>query len=296
MGSQSDTKVLFDLLAASNNKNALLEIEIAKLKSVIDSAPKSEINTNLISQSTIDDLQKQLDLANKKILFLSNIHEKNTKKFISMKETFENELLKYKDSKKKIKELKRSKKYLLENLFDDFNLIPIELLHSTEHETEVDVIIEDSDFYKLLNYKSFRLEKMNEHFFIESDYEIFTHVIDNCLDINVECKNLPFKYLIFFVLARCDPDLDLIKYLIDKKINLEVEYSNKSTPINFACQKSSFDVIDLILDQDVKLGFKNSNGMTQSDYLKQNSNLCADEKQTLMEKIDFIISSRKTDA
>ena len=270
MGSQSDIKVLFDLLAVSNNKNALLEIEIAKLKS----EPKS----------TTDDLQKQLDLANKKILSLTDIHEKNAKNFASMKKKFEDELLKYKDSKNKIKQLKK-------NLFNNFSLIPHELLSHGEHIDEVNDIIENEDFDELLNYESFQLEIMDENF-VMCNYNIFMHIIDNCLDINVWIDG-GYEYLIFLVLYRCN--LGKIKYLVDKKINLEVKNSKGNTPIYYVCKTSSFDVIDLILDQDVKLGFKNNKNMTQSDYINKNCDLDDEEKQALIKKIDFIIESRKTE-
>ena len=294
MNQQISVDVLLSLLSSANNKNALLEIDIANLKSqtqtnaIADIGPMGHKGNNgditslelesyeskiaALNESleqTKNDLniaKNDLDIANKKIASYVEICKQNENKFSSLKDIF-------------------NKSYL----------IPLELLPHEHHRKETDKIVREKEFDKLLGYGSFKLNNICPSCIKLCDNVVLKHIIDNCENLNDSIYgNSGLKFFTYVVASRKN-NLEIVKYLIEEKnANLEEEYENKSTPIYFACQHSSFEVINLILDHNVRLGFENNDEKTQFDYLKNNDTLTDDQKKIIEDRIRSIIASRIT--
>ena len=298
MSQQISINVLLSLLSDANKKNALLEIDIAKLKSQINEIanvllPPLELESNPELESKIADIpiklesnsvsnleleskiaalnadldqtKKDLDIANKKIASYEKNCELNKNNFLSLK-----------------------------NAFNKFDLLPPELLPHAQYIEKVDRIVSEKSYEKLLKYGSFKLKGLQMSCIELCSDIVLKHIIDNCKNLNGSFMYTKIKLFTYIVACRKN-NLEIVKYLIEEKnANLEEEYTNGSTPIYFACQNSSFEVINLILDHNVKLGFKNTNDKTQSDYLKENRTLTDDQKKIIEDRIQSMIASKIT--
>ena len=269
MSQQIGIDVLLSLLSDANKKNALLEIDIAKLKSQTDThCPELESYESKIAalSENLNQTKNDLDVANKKIASYVEIYKLNENKLSS-----------------------------LESAFNKFYLIPIslELLPHEQHIEKVERIMYKKKFKKLLRYGSFKLDKIYLSCIEKCDDVVLKHIIDNCKNLNGSVSGKNGIKFFSRVISYRENNFEIVKYLIkEKNVNLEEEYSNKSTPIYFACQNSSFEVINLILDQNVKLGFKNTDNKTQSYYLEKNAELTDDQKKIIEDRIQSIIKSR----
>ena len=190
-------------------------------------------------------------------------------------------------------ELNENKFLSLKNVFNKFELSPLALLPHYLHIDKVDDIMCKRKFEKLFRYGSFKVSHIHLDYIRQCDDVVLKHIIDNCDNLNDSFYLSPNLKFFTYVVAYHKNNFEIVKYLIEEKnVNLEEENIIKSTPIYYACQKSSFEVINLILDHNVRLGFKNDEYKTQSDYLKQNNILTNDQKKIIEDRIQSIIRSR----
>ena len=121
--------------------------------------------------------------------------------------------------------------------------------------TSVDIkrIISGKMWTELLKYSSFRNTRLLDIFKGCKDDKIIKHIIDNIEDIEEqdECN----QRLIHFVCRYSSPEM--IRYIIDKGVNLEVETQNNWYPnwypIHFVCKHSTPEMIRYIIDKGVNL-------------------------------------------
>ena len=79
--------------------------------------------------------------------------------------------------------------------------------------------------------------------------EIIKYIIDKGVNLEVETN---YKWRpIHFVCRYSTPEI--IKYLIDKGVNLEVEDNEKKRPIHYICRYSTPEIIKYVVDKGVNL-------------------------------------------
>ena len=258
-----ETQILYTHISDLTKKNVQLEIEVTLKNTKNSDLLNEKINA---SNERISALTKDLDQSNEKINTL-------------------------------IKDLNLSNKKLslLKKIIDDSNLVSGELLPHDKNIQKVNNILNEKKYDKLYQYGSFLLEKIDvEHIRLWDNALVLRHIIDNCSNLNVKLLNGKYVFLMQMLISH-QTNYDIIKYIIDKKnVNLEEEYINKSTPFYFACQHSSFGIINLILDQNVRSGFINNDGETHEYYLRYNGRLNNDLRRIICDRIQSMINSRNT--
>jgi ankyrin repeat protein len=127
---------------------------------------------------------------------------------------------------------------------DDEHIFEIvEYVNKCIHERNFNGLLKCSKFYfrGLLNPKKF---------FKNAPINVLKHFIDKCE--NLDClSSYHGWYLIHHVIYGCNPEV--IKYLIDKKIDLEICNLDFERPIHFAIKYSTPEIIKLLINKKVNL-------------------------------------------
>ena len=81
--------------------------------------------------------------------------------------------------------------------------------------------------------------------------EVVKLLIDKNVNLEVEANRGCNERPIHFACER--GNIEIVKLLIDKNVNLEVEDDYKQRPIHFACRRDSFEIVKLLVDKNVNL-------------------------------------------
>ena len=123
-------------------------------------------------------------------------------------------------------------------------------------------IMNNHEYEKLLSYKFFDAKYLfadiNEANTYGIKNEIMKHVLDHCLDLNVEVDMGDETFmgsgylstrLIHLFCRKSNPEL--IRYLIDKNIELECPDKDGHYPLDLICEHSTFEMIKYIISKGV---------------------------------------------
>jgi ankyrin repeat protein len=123
---------------------------------------------------------------------------------------------------------------------------------------------------------------------------MFIHILNAGLDVNKSMDNNMTP-----LLFACQRSLlNVVKFLIKKKANMECEMILGWRPIHAACYYADFNVIMYLINKGADLTHKikkfNGNDSSYSciDLIKLNNRLSEDDKNDLFDIIDDIISGR----
>ena len=136
------------------------------------------------------------------------------------------------------------------------------------------IIKTPSLFPELLFYGNFMINKFSSMVFIKNlsdnkQEEVIRHLIDNALNIEaVNCIRTK-KKLIHYICQYSTPKM--IKYIIDKGVNLECKDIEQMRPIHYICQYSTPEMIKYIIDKGVNLECKTGYGSKPIHYICQYS-------------------------
>ena len=113
--------------------------------------------------------------------------------------------------------------------------------HETHSDNKVIVsqIIKKRKFNKLVKYKKFDLQELFKNNLLirllkHAEEDIIQYVIDNIIDLEMSNEHYKNWYLIHYVTRYCGPHI--IKLLISKGINMEVQNEFGWKPIHFMCR------------------------------------------------------------
>ena len=130
-------------------------------------------------------------------------------------------------------------------------------LPSTTNNEAIKKIMRDCEYEKLLLYKSFDAEYLFSDIYCAIDdgdarIKIMKHIIDNCLDLNVEVDagyDFTSTRLIHLFCKHGNPEL--IQYLIDKGVELECPDREGNYPLHLICRHSTASMIKYIIAKGV---------------------------------------------
>lgn len=71
--------------------------------------------------------------------------------------------------------------------------------------------------------------------------------------------------------AATNGNLDIVKFLIDKKADVDAESPNGTTPLMMACKYGHIQVVKYLLDHDADLSVANQQKLTAIDFANQNN-------------------------
>ena len=118
---------------------------------------------------------------------------------------------------------------------------------------EIENHIKNGNYKKLLLYDNFDHKFINEEVIKKCPSYILKYIIDKC--INLEASDNNGRSPIHYICRNSTPEI--IKYIIDKNVNLEVEDDKKMRPIHIICRYSTPEIIKYIIDKNVDLECEN---------------------------------------
>ena len=180
----------------------------------------------------------------------------------------------------------------------------ISLKDHLDYPVDVHQIVRNRQFNELLKFTNFSfclLFRDLIDIINSAQLIIVKHVIDNIIDINscahgydlihylIEIKNLKLfnhyvdKYFIdldsisyerttAIYYAVCNGRLDMVDFLINKGVNLEVSHLDGNKPIHEACENGSLEIIKLLLNKGVDLESQNNNGWRPIHFVCRHRN------------------------
>ena len=137
-----------------------------------------------------------------------------------------------------------------------------------EYIDEVNELLECEKYEKLLQYSHFDLaliaKKILVQFLQTATLDIFKYFIDSITNMEEICDTKLGQKLIHVVSKNCDEEK--IKYLIDKKIDLEAYTLKNWKPIHYVIKFSTPEIIKYLIDKDVDLECANQDGWRPIHY------------------------------
>ncbi|UJR20716.1 hypothetical protein I4U23_023838 [Adineta vaga] len=76
--------------------------------------------------------------------------------------------------------------------------------------------------------------------------------------------------------------IDIVRYLLDRKANINTKTNNGITPMIIACHRGYFDIIEILLTYGARIDLRTNNGYTAVDYL-----LDCDKNMSLIDQRKF---------
>ena len=228
--------------------------------------------------------EKVLKLKNK----ISNIRIKNN----LPREDIENVKLKDSNNKLEAENIKLKEENIkLRNLNEDifvacklFNTSIQNLLSRTNNK-QIKKIFKNKEYEKLLSYSKFDVKYLFKRIRKDLDEigdKILYHIIDNCLDLNVNVDIIEYTSTRLIHLFCRYASHESIKYLIDKGIELECQEKDGYYPVHLICEESSFQMAKYILNKGV-----NTKSNPKIDIVKiiNRRNFASEEKNELISLI-----------
>ena len=159
---------------------------------------------------------------------------------------------------------------------------------SNDHSTnlsEVKNFIKKKQFNKLLSYKKFQLEYLFDRMsnILKAPDNILKYIIDNSVDLEV--KDEDGWRLIHYICDCSTPTI--IKYLIDKGVDLEAETNDKVRPIHCICSNSAstLEILKYIINKGVDLEAETDDEYRPMHYICTNSSF-----ETIKYAINYVIN------
>ncbi len=139
-------------------------------------------------------------------------------------------------------------------------------------------IIDNNNYQELLNLKDIDIHILinlvEDHDFPPNNFfkniAIIKHIIDNCTDINAIIKS-NWRLIHYMCWAPSPPEV--IKYIIDKDVDLEVTTSRCNKPVHFVAIYSTSDVLMYMLQKGVLTDAVDENGATLDYYIFSSHNI-----------------------
>ena len=267
--SQPSIDYIVSLLSEANKK-------ISKQKSKSKVAPETnEIIAKL--QLEIDSLKKSLSESNEFIVKLQLEIDSPKKSLLEANET--------------IAKLQSEKAEILDNIMGTFRKYNSRYSH-VNNISKFNKIIKNKKFHKLLNFERFDLKLLFKDIgqILNMDDKIIIHIIDNCINLEEISNDSKYKLIHYFVVIK-NMKLDIIKYLIDKNIDLLHQNIWGNTPLHLSCfnlQNSGAkkDVIEYLIEKTDKIDIKNNDGLTPVQLLTRNPNITNGERKILVMKFE----------
>ena len=268
--SQQSIDYIVSLLSKANEK-----ISKQKSKFISKNTPETnEIITKL--QLEIDSLKKSLPE--------SELKSKSVPKPLpETKFQLEIDSLKksLSESNETITKLQSEKAEILNNVMNVLKKYKPQYIHA-DNLSKFNKIINDNKIHKLLNFVKFDLKILNMPQIRNMDDKIIMHIIDNC--INLEEIVDSYKLIHRFILYKMR--FDVVKYLIDKNIDLTHQNKNGNTSLHIACMGSNKNIIEYLIEKMDKINILNNNGSTPDECLEDNTIITDDEKKFLITKLE----------
>ncbi|XWV26063.1 hypothetical protein QJ857_gp1017 [Tupanvirus soda lake] len=140
---------------------------------------------------------------------------------------------------------------------------------------KIKTFMDKYNFDKLLEYKNFSLkllfdDKQIRNFLENASIRVQKYFIDNCNDLQyVDSDGGKLIHS-----AACYASLEIIKYLVDKGIDIDcVETSTGKKPIHYICKYRNDDIVKYFSSLNIPLEVEDNNGNHPIHYLCKNANV-----------------------
>ena len=220
----------------------------------------------------IDSLKKSLSESNETIIKLQLEIDSPKKSLIEANET--------------IAKLQSERTEILDDVINALRKYKPRYSH-VDNMSKLDNIIKKNKPYKLLNFERFDLKLLFKNIYqiLSMGDKIIIHIIDNCINLEeINKNNNDYKLIHHFFCNNIKPDI--IKYLIDKNIDLLHQNFWGNTPLHLACAKTKKDMIEYLIEKTVKVDIKNIDNQTSVQLLESNFEITNDERKSLVMKFE----------
>ena len=245
--------------------------KISKLKS------KASPETSEL-QLEIDSLKKSLSKANEKISKLKSKATPETSEIDSLKKSLS-------ESNETIARLQLEKDEMhsdMKTITNSLQKYKLKYIHA-DNLSKFENIIKCGKTHKLLNFVKFDLKILFDHIFqiLKMDDKTIMHIIDNCINLEEIVDSYKLIHHIVF-----NAEFNIIKYLIDKNIDLMHQNKLGNTPLHLACLCAKKDIIEYLIEKTNKVDIKNNNKTTPAQLLESNYTITNDERTSLIMKFE----------
>jgi len=148
-----------------------------------------------------------------------------------------------------------------------------DLFEHGEYVSEINKIIEEKQYEKILKYTKFDLKLFQnlasfvKHLNDSKDRsKVLLHIINNTIDLNVPFSGTTFTHIIC---RHSTPEI--IKYILNKNIDLECKNRNGLRPIHQICLYSTPEMVKYIIDKGVDLECETNDKFRPIHYICQRS-------------------------
>ena len=137
------------------------------------------------------------------------------------------------------------------------------------------IFTERENYNGLLKYDSFKIEDIEHHSFANflkfAPYEVITHFIDRCNNLQYVFPNVPGTWNIINYVLRYS-SLEVVKYVLTKYPNLDYEHESSDgwKPIHQVSTARDGECVRLLIDNGVDLLTRTSEGITGLEYILTN--------------------------
>ena len=253
-------------LSAANDKISKL-----KPKSIPKLTPETNEDITKL-RLEIDSLKKSLSESNETIIKLQLEIDSSKKSLIGANET--------------ITKLQSEKAEILDNVKNTLQKYNLRYIHG-DNMLRFNNIIKNNEFHKLLNFEKFDLKLLFKDIIKIRDMKdkIILHIIDNFINLEEINKN-DGNYKLIHYFVRNGVKFDIIKYLIDKNIDLSYQNIWGNTPLHYACSYARKNIIEYLIEKIDKVDIKNNDKKTPVQILGGNHLISNDEKKSLIMKFE----------
>ena len=166
-------------------------------------------------------------------------------------------------------------------IFQMRSIIP--LVNYKNNITMIDNIISQGEYNKLLSYGKFDLEFLRGRLhLLRRKNKVLIHIVDNFIDLEQENDN-KWRIIHYFIWIKVH--LSVVKYLVEKKVNLQAKTINGNSPFHMACEDGTYNMVDYLIDKTPPPYEENTFGAKPMAKLEANSNIDRDQKCILMKKL-----------
>ena len=268
------------------NDNVKLHAKIKELKDKLSNL-KSSIDKLIVEndQLKIDNGQLKIDNNQLKADLSEKTLENNQLKIDNnqLKTALSDKTTEYNKLYGEIKNILIANKSLKKR----FQKLPSMICNKTVKNDEIEKIMKNYEYEKLLSYKFFDAKYLFSRIYnaiiIGMRIDIMKHILDNCLDLNVEVNIDMFASTRLIHLFSKNSNPKLIQYLIDKGVELECPNRDGYYPLHIICASSTPSMIKYIISKGVNL---KSNPKIDLAYIINHRPFTNDEKKELLALIE----------
>jgi len=147
-------------------------------------------------------------------------------------------------------------------------------LKKEQYAVSIGNVMKSKDYNKLLTYTNIDLKEIFED---DSSYKLFTdgsvavlkHIIDNASNLEYIDEGNDDRRLIHHICESSNSEV--IKYIIDKGVDLECQDENGRRPIHYICERPEPDMLKYIISKGVDLECRDNIGWRPIHYVCESS-------------------------